>query len=92
MKTYVSACSFCYKNCMARKLSLEESAFNEIDELVLCRISYLNFGGLPADCDFFKKITPSELAEQFKTLRNRLLINQLTVKLMFDAAAYRGAA
>ena len=49
MKTYVSACSFYYKNCMARKLSLEESAFNEIDELVLCRISYLNFDGLPAD-------------------------------------------
>ena len=92
MKTYVSACSFCYKNCMALKLSLEESAFNEIDELVLCRISYLNFDGLPADCDFFKKITLSELAEQFKTLRNRLLINQLTVKLMFDAAAYRGTA
>ena len=63
MKTYVSACSFCYKNCMARKLSLEESAFNEIDELVLCRISYLNFDGLPADCDFFKKNYP------FKTSR-----------------------
>lgn len=41
---------------------------------------------------FSKKITSSELAEQFKTLQNRLLINQLTVKLMFDAAAYRGAA
>ncbi|MGN0725269.1 MAG: hypothetical protein ACI4LR_03760 [Treponema sp.] len=41
---------------------------------------------------FSKKITLSELAEQFKTLQNRLLINQLTVKLMFDAAAYRGTA
>ena len=92
MKTYVSACSFCYKNCMARKLSLEESAFNEIDELVLCRISYLNFDGLPADCDFFKKNYPFGTRRQFKTLQNRLLINQLTVKLMFDAAAYRGAA
>ena len=77
---------------MARKLSLEESAFNEIDELVLCRISYLNFDGVPEDCVFFKKITPSELAEQFKTLQNRLLINQLTVKLVFDAPAYRGTA
>ena len=77
-------------------LSFEESAFNEIDALILCQISYLNFDGLLADGDFSKKVTLSELAGLFKKSADfekrcdtGLLINRLTVKLMFDAAASR---
>lgn len=77
-------------------LSFEQAEFNDIDALILCQISYLNFDGLLGDGDFSQRITLSELAEKFKSSDDfqarcdtGMLINRLTVDLLFDAAGSR---
>ena len=70
-------------------LSFEDSAFNDIDAVILCQILYLNFDGFFKDSGFkdFTKI--SELAERFinaddfKTRSDTgVLINKQTVDLL----------
>ncbi|MDE5898710.1 MAG: DUF2974 domain-containing protein [Treponemataceae bacterium] len=75
-------------------LPLAASPFNEIDALILCQISYLNFDGLLADRDFSELVTVCDIAERFRNspdfdVRSDMgaLINELTVQLLFDAGA-----
>ena len=63
--------------------------FNEIDALILCQITYLNFDGLLSDANFSNQIPISELAEKFKNSPDfetradtGLLINEETSKLL----------
>lgn len=75
-------------------LPFSASPFNEIDSLILCQISYLNFGGLLKDNDFKERKSLSQLAYEFNSspdfsarCETGVLINRLTVKLLFDAAS-----
>lgn len=74
-------------------LSFENSKFNDIDALILCQISYLNFDGLLSEMNFSNKVTLKELSEAFKNSSDfekrcdtGALINRLTVQLFFDTA------
>ena len=46
-------------------LTFEESAFNDIDAVILCQILYLNFDGIFKNSGFKDFIKISELAERF---------------------------
>ena len=70
-------------------LSFEDSAFNDIDAVILCQILYLNFDGFFKDSGFKDFIKISELAERFinaddfKTRSDTgVLINKQTVDLL----------
>ena len=74
-------------------LTFEQSPFNKIDTLILCQIAYLRFDGLIKDLDFSESISLNELAELFKSSSDYktrsdmgLMINKLTVNLLFNAA------
>lgn len=74
-------------------LPLSVSSFNNIDALILCQISYLNFDGI-LDNSFKPQMTVAELAARFKNapdFKTRsdtgALINQLSVRLLYDAGA-----
>ena len=65
------------------------SGFNEIDALILCQISYLNFDGLIDDGNFLKTVKISELADVFMNAPDfetradmGMLINQETSKVL----------
>lgn len=49
-------------------LSFLASPFNDIDALVLCQISYIDFDGLLPTEDFSASITLSALCDLFKNL------------------------
>lgn len=73
-------------------LSFEESPFSEVDALILCQLSYLDFAGL-LDDSFDNRVLLSTLAEKFRTAddfdkRSDLgaMINKNTVKLLLSAA------
>lgn len=77
-------------------LTFEQSPFNKIDTLILCQIAYLRFDGLIKDLDFTDSVSLNELAELFKSSSDYktrsdmgLLINKLTVNLLFNAAGSR---
>lgn len=74
-------------------LSFKNSAFCDVDALVLCQLSYLNFDGLIAQ-DFSKKISLAELWKAFKSSSDYekrcdlgALISQNTVRLLELCAA-----
>jgi len=77
-------------------LTFEESAFNDIDAVILCQILYLNFDGIFKNSGFKDFIKISELAERFinakdfKTRSNTgVLINKQTVDLLKYAGKSR---
>ena len=73
-------------------LSFSAAAFNSVDALILCQLSYLDFGGI-AGADFKSRITLCEAADKFACDRFEerknlgLLINPKTVELLFVCAA-----
>lgn len=74
-------------------LSFESSPFNEIDALILCQITYLNYDGLLPQSDFKKTITIKELSDiffatpDFETRSDTgMLINKLSVDLLKKVA------
>lgn len=75
-------------------LSFSASPFNDIDALVLCQISYIDFDGLLPAEDFSASTTLSDLCDLFKNspdLERRsdlgVLINKKSVDLLFAAAS-----
>lgn len=75
-------------------LTFDQSPFNKIDTLILCQIAYLRFDGLIRDLDFTDSVSLNELAELFKSAPDYkkrsdtgLMINKLTVNLLFSAAS-----
>lgn len=75
-------------------LSFSAAPFNEIDSLILCQISYLNFDRLLKTRDFKDRRSLSQLAYEFNSspdfaarCETGVLINRLTVQLLFDAAS-----
>jgi hypothetical protein len=76
-------------------LPLSVAPFNNIDALVLCQISYLDFDGL-LTAGFTDRIPLKLLAERFRGASDYerrcdtgVLINNLTVQLLLDAGASR---
>lgn len=74
-------------------LPFKKSAFCDVDALVLCQLSYLNFDGLLPE-DFSKKISLAELWKSFKASADYekrcdlgALISQKTVRLLELCAA-----
>lgn len=77
-------------------LSFEQSSFNKIDTLILCQIAYLKFDGLLKDLDFSDRVSLNSLADLFRNASDYnsrsdtgLLINKLTLNLLYSAAGSR---
>ena len=69
--------------------------FNDIDSLILCQISYLDFSGIVNE-NFKNCVTLKDAAERFRNAKDfskrrkvGAMINSLTADLLFAAAASR---
>ena len=67
--------------------------FNDIDSLILCQISYLDFGGIVSE-SFKKCVRLKDAAERFRSAKDfsrrrkvGVMINSQTVELLFAAAS-----
>ncbi len=74
-------------------LPISASPLNEVDVLVFCQITYLNFDGILENGNFKAGLSLSELAERFKNspdFKKRsdvgVLINKGTIDVLFAAA------